>query len=252
MMKSILLIVLTVLLTGCGEEKMAGPKVDVLFIGNSYTSVNNLPKILADLALSGHRQVVTDMFAPGGWTLAQHAESKDALDKISGKKWDFVVLQEQSIVPSVEQSREQGMYPAVRSLAGRIRQTDADPVLYMTWGRQKGLAEFGFGDFNSMQAQLTSGYMGIANELHLKVAPVGVAWKTAVERDPDLQLWQGDGSHPTLEGTYLAACVFYAVLFQKSPEGLDYPEAISKKTAKALQTVAAETVLTDPSRWNLR
>lgn len=230
---------------------MISPPVTLLFIGNSYTFVNNLPKVLSDLARSGHRRVFTDMIARGGWTLAQHSDSKDTIDKINGKKWDVVVMQEQSIIPSLEREREQGMYPAVRSLADKIKQAGAEPVLYMTWGRQKGMTEVGFNDFSSMQAQLTTGYMGIANELHLRIAPVGEAWKKAIQKDPDLQLWQGDGSHPTLAGTYLAACVFYSVIFQKSPEGLDYPEGVSRGTARELQAVSAEMVLTNPSRWNI-
>ena len=143
------------------------------------------------------------------------------------------------------------MYPAVRVLADKIRITGAEPLLYMTWGRQKGMTEVGFNDFNSMQEQLTLGYMGIANELHLKVAPVGVAWKTALEHNPTLNLWQEDGSHPNLAGTYLAACVFYAVLYQKSPEGLESPNGLPKEKARVLQAISAETVLTDLNHWNI-
>ena len=75
----------------------------------------------------------------------------------------------------------------------------------------------------------------------------------AVRRqNPQLDLWQDDGSHPTEQGTYLAACVFYAVLFRQSPQGLTYGDGLAADTVRVLQTLAADTVLAEPARWNLR
>jgi hypothetical protein len=65
-------------------------------------------------------------------------------------------------------------------------------------------------------------------------------------QDPQLQPWQEDGSHPTEQGTYLAACVFYAVIFQESPQGLSYTRSLSAETAHQLQGVAAGRVLNIP------
>jgi hypothetical protein len=203
------------------------------------------------LAQSGGYPVFADLAAQGGWTLSQHVSSADTQKKINERKWDYVVLQEQSVVPSVLNSRTSEMYPAVRALNEKIQQTGAQPLLYMTWGRKNGFPDVGFADFSSMQEQLILGYMGIANELGMGVAPVGAAWKTSRERKPELELWQADGSHPSISGSYLAACVFYAVLYQKSPEGLKYPEQLPGDTAKFLQSLAAETILTDPKLWNI-
>jgi hypothetical protein len=66
-----------------------------------------------------------------------------------------------------------------------------------------------------------------------------------------LDLWQEDGSHPNEKGTYLAACVFYATLYRQSPEGLGYTGSLSEDEALLLQKTAADTVLTEPLRWNL-
>jgi hypothetical protein len=83
------------------------------------------------------------------------------------------------------------------------------------------------------------------------VAPVGVAWQLGVTRDSSLALWQPDGSHPTQAGTYLAACVFYAALFRASPVGLPTQAGLAPETARQLQQLAQEAVLTDPGRWHL-
>ena len=84
-------------------------------------------------------------------------------------------------------------------------------------------------DYESMQAQINYGYMTIAQELTVPIAPVGESWLRAVDQYPDLILWQADGSHPSEEGTYLTACVFYAVIFHESPNGLAYPGGFIKR-----------------------
>jgi hypothetical protein len=227
------------------------PATRVLFIGNSYVSANDLPHAFAALAEAGKHPAVVDMSAEGGWTLAQHLGAAETLDKLAAQQWDFVVLQEQSIVPAVPDARTSGMYPAVRQLTQMIRSQGAEPVLLLTWGRRDGLPEYGFPDFQSMQDQLTAGYLGIADELDERVAPVGVAWQNGVTRDPSLELWQPDGSHPTQAGTYLAACVVYAALFRASPVNLPTQAGLPAETARQLQTLAQEAVLNDPGRWHL-
>jgi hypothetical protein len=102
-----------------------------------------------------------------------------------------------------------------------------------------------------MQAQVQSGYMEIADELEVLVAPVGAAWQNGMARDPQLDLWQADGIHPNREGTYLAACVFYATIYRQSPQGLTYTAGLAQEKAQFLQTVAAETVLESAERWNI-
>ena len=153
--------------------------------------------------------------------------------------------------PPLEEQRtkENGSGGAVFNLLHP--QSQGEALAYLTWGRQKGLPEMGFLDFDSMQAQLTKGYSDIAQELKIPVAPVGEAFKTALSHDANAALWGEDGSHPSLEGTYLAACVFYAAIYQTSPVGLDFTAGLSADQAKAMQTAAAETVLTDPGHWGI-
>jgi hypothetical protein len=226
----------------CNSLENSGPVTRILFIGNSYTYVNDLPGTFTKLACSGGHQVETDMAAVGGWTLAQHAASSQTLDKVQFQKWDFIVLQEQSEIPAIQDSRIQTMYPAVRQLVQRIRASGAQPLLFMTWGHQNGDAQFGLATYSDMQAQLSTGYMGIAQELNVPVVPVGTAWLRGVTQAKPLNLWQSDGSHPTEQGTYLAACVFYAAIFHQTPLGLGYLAGIDQATAQTLQTLAGETL----------
>lgn len=230
------------LATSTQPSPAAAEPLQVLFIGNSYTYVNHLPQLFSDLSAAGGHAVVTATAAQGGWTLAQHAESAETLNLLKSHPWDRVILQEQSVIPAIADRRTQRSIPAATTLATAIRAAGGQPLLFMTWGRQQGLPEAGFADYATMQQALATGYEDIARQIQAPVAPVGLAWEHALAADPSLDLWNSDGSHPSLAGSYLAACVFYRVIHQASPVGLTYPEPLSTETATLLQQVAEQTV----------
>jgi hypothetical protein len=255
----------------------------VLFIGNSYTRVNDLPSMIVGLAeAAGGRRIETDEHLPGGRTLEKHLSEKKAIEKIRQKKWDVVVLQEQSLRPIIDRDR---MFQDARLFHEEVKKQGARTVFYLTWARQN-VPEMQEGadpatsqsyaramhemmclglkrsvdsvDFEAWCRQnktglargLNGAYFDIARELHAELAPVGVAWKTALAADKNLVLHRSDKSHPNPTGTYLAACVFYATLLGKSPVGL--PGEIQKdgkvlvqipsEEAKRLQEIAWQTV----------
>lgn len=227
----------------CDQSHEPRACVRVLFIGNSYTFVNDLPATLTELARAGGRTLETGMAASGGWTLAQHAAAQPTLELLAAPRWDYVVLQEQSQTPASPRARTATMYPAIRTLVGSIRQARATALLFQTWAHREGWPEQGLPTYRSMQAQIDQGYRAIGGELNVQVVAVGDAWASALGRDGDAELWQSDGSHPSEQGTYLAACVFYAAIFGASPEGLAYRGTLSAERAQQLQTIAADTVL---------
>jgi hypothetical protein len=105
----------------------------------------------------------------------------------------------------------------------------------MTWAR---------GDYPDFTDTLNQSYTFIGNEVDSLVVPVGLAFARVREEHPDIDLVISDKSHPTVAGTYLAACVFYAALYRRSPEGLEFPRSISLDSSKAasLQKGAWDTV----------
>jgi hypothetical protein len=234
---------------GCPDSGHSPGCTRVLFIGNSYTTVNDLPSVFGNLARSGGHRVETVTAAVDGWTLADHAGSSATAAKLASANWDIVVLQEQSQIPSVAQFRETQMYPAARRLVGMIRNRGARPLFYLSWARRDGWPENGMPTYASMQSAIDDGYLAIAGEQRAAIAPVGYAWSAMVGQGAPAALWQDDGSHPTEAGTYLAACVFYATIFRESPKGLAYHSSLSAEVAATLQAVAANTVLSDPAKW---
>lgn len=235
--------------TGCTDANQACTRV--LFIGNSYTYVNDLPSMVAALSRAGGHQIETGMAAEGGLTLADHVASSATQAKLSSAHWDVVVLQEQSQIPAIAEFRTDQMYPAARQLIRSIRLAGAKPMFYLTWGHRDGWPENGLPDYERMQAQIDQGYLTIARELSVAVAPVGRAWATVVAGSVRPGLWQDDGSHPTTAGTYLAAAVFYAAIFHASPVGVAYAAGLPADQVASLQQVASDTVLTDQAQWGL-
>ena len=223
----------------------------VFFLGNSYTAVNDLPYTFAALAWAGGHRVDTAVLAPGGWTLVDHAVDPDTAQALVASRWDWVVLQEQSEIPAVESDRQTLMYPGSRDLVKTIRDAGAVPMFFETWAHRGGWPAGGLPDFPSMQAAIDDAYAFIAHEQQAPIAPVGHAWAEVVNDDPHAGLWQGDGSHPTTMGTYLAACVFYAAIFRQSPVGLGWHPWLSGADALEDQQAAADTVLGDPGKWGL-
>ncbi len=226
-------------LAASGCSPFAGaPCVRVLFLGNSYTYVNDLPAVFVELARSAGRNAETGMVASGGETLAEHAASADSIGAIRGSRWQFVVLQEQSEIPSLEVLRQSQMYPAARSLAEVIRAAGATPVLLETWAHRDGWPDYRL-HYAAMQAGIDQGYLALGGQLGVGVAPAGEAWQAALSQEPTIALWQADGSHPSEAGTYLAACVLYARIFGASPVGIADTAGLPGDVAHALQVIAA-------------
>jgi hypothetical protein len=223
------LVLLAATTTRAGEEKKP---IRVLFIGNSYTFFNDLPNMIAALAKAGdQRPIEHARETPGGRSLEQHWNDGKAAKRITEGKWDFVVLQEHSLRPLTDRER---MFEFARKLDAEIKKHSAKTLLYQTWARQ---------DVPEKQAELSKAYLDLGKELGAKVIPVGEAWSLAMKGNPKLSLHVADKSHPNKAGTYLAACVFYAAIYGKSPEGLPgQVGGLTDAEARSLQRIAWECV----------
>lgn len=210
----------------------------VLFLGNSYTAGNDLPSMFEELAGSAGLDATTGALTRGGTTLADHLADPETVSTLEGSTWNVVVLQEASGVPALEILRQAEMYPAARALTEQIRRADAQAVLFSTWAYSLGWPERGLPNYATMQAAVEAGYAALGRELRIPLAPVGAAWSQALRRVPDVPLWTEDGSHPSVYGSYLAACVLYAAIFRRSPEGLAYHGGVPAPKAAELQAIA--------------
>jgi hypothetical protein len=212
--------------------------------------MNNLPQMFAELSDSGGHLVATEQNTPGGWTLEQHSHDSTSLALIAEGGWNYVVLQEESQIPSIPRLRDSSMYPAIRRLDSLIHDAGCRTALYMTWGWKYGGIQVvdgdsspPFRDYFEMQDSVTAAYQRIAAEISALLLPAGEGWDRARCLDSLVNLWQADSEHATVEGSYLSACVFYAAFFHATPVGNPFYAGLDTADAVFCQRVAAWVVL---------
>ena len=225
-----------IVLTSCGNLGVLGGKTQtqpsrrILFIGNSYTSVNGgIDKQLAGLDPSSE----TARIDAGGYTLQNHWTAGTALQAIRKGGWNYVVLQEQSQTPIFDPGKFREF---AGDFDGAIRSSGGKAILLMTWERPDSAKQ------GVTISNLATAYETVGRNLGATVAPAGLAFARSLHAKPDLVLYSQDG-HPTLYGTYLAACVLYATIVGTSPVGNPYSDSgINSETSAFLQRMAAETL----------
>lgn len=234
----------------------AQDSISVLFVGNSYTYVNDLPATLSSLAQSMSRKVTYQTKANGGYTFQNHATDASTYSAMHAKNWDVVVLQGQSQEPSFPYDQvNSGTLPYAHQLSDSAYaiNTCGNVMYYMTWGREAGDSQWdSINTFDKMNQRLYAAYLRIADSSHSAlVAPVGAVWKYVRDQYPTIGLYASDGSHPSEAGTYLAACTFYAALFRSSPDGASFVGNLDQQTATQLQQAAANIVLSGMETFHL-
>jgi len=223
---------------------------DLLFVGNSYTGFNNLQSLVRNLLLETAEAATTQAVTPGGKTFAGHltdatTDGSRLNQLLKNDSFDYVIFQEQSQIGGFivnAPSQFQGSLNAAVALDKLVQEAgSATSVFYMTWGRRTGdSANMGiFPDFVSMNAKILMGYETYVSatstvDRPTLLAPVGLAFEKVHQRAIDegsnplevgsdfYDLYSGDGSHPSLAGSYLAACVIYATVTGRDPREISF------------------------------
>jgi hypothetical protein len=204
------------------DAKSDRPGLRVLFLGNSITFQHEDDVLLTRLAVAdpANPPVFAVRYAPGGWTLRQHAAEPEVRRLLTDVHWNVVVLQEQSELAAYP-TRWRKTYtdPAVRTLVREIRAAGARPLLFETPGYRTGDGyHFTHDSYSDMQYRSATNAIDLGEEFRMQVAPVGNAYELTRHDRPRLVLWEADGVHPTLAGSYLAACVIYQQIFDRPPK----------------------------------
>lgn len=257
---AIIFILLGISTIANAQSEIAKPEIKsisapqrVLFVGNSFSYFNNgLHNQVANLVrTAGEWQKGKNQFrlkTISGGKLWEHIEGlPPLLDRPQNKQWDVVVLQEFSNGP-IKNGAKKAFSDAVDTLTTMVRKSGAQPVLFMTWA---------YKDNDKMTSQLAKAYIDKANQINALVVPVGLAFEKVARQHPSIELYSPDVfgitdngeiryksvyKHPSVAGTYLAACVFYASLMGKSPEGIPYTAGLPSETGQILQRQAWKTV----------
>ena len=200
--------------------------MNVLFIGNSFTARNDFPALIATIATAAGKQMTHQLISAGGASLRRHWNAGEAARAIKSGKFDYVVLQEQSTLPIKNRTR---MHENVRLFDDAIKSAGGKTAVYLTWARKHA---------PETQAALTEAYQSIGRELGATIIPAGVAWERFLRDHDQPVLHDADGSHPTLAGSYLAACCAYIALFRAAlPPDVEV-DRLSKSDIKLLHRAA--------------
>jgi hypothetical protein len=170
---------------------------------------------------------------PGGGMASYSftADNKVVFNKFD-KPFDAVIMMDCSQCPIHPQLKDL-FTEFARKDAQIVASRGAKPVFFMSWA---------YADAPEMTAQLAEAYTKAGNDNNALVVPAGLAFAKAVSRNIGVNLYDADKRHPSLAGSYLAACTIYAAVHGKSPVGNTYNAGLDPKIAAALQQVAAETV----------
>jgi hypothetical protein len=265
MPRILMTLLLTLLLSGSALAQTApktkslgaeGPKT-ALYVGNSFFYYNNgmsgiVGKLIAaaDPQAKGYRSTSVTISGSGldwhdmesyfkpGTRMASYSFTPDnnvVFNKFE-RPFDVVIMNDCSQCPIHPQLKD-AFHEYARKHSQTVVKHGAKPVLFMTWA---------YADKPEMTAQLAEQYTIAGNANNALVVPAGLAFAKAIARSsqggPQINLYDPDKRHPSLAGSYLAACAILASVYGKSPVGNSYVAGLDPKTARFLQEVAQETV----------
>ncbi len=167
-----------------------------------------------------------------GATLQNHYNPTATMAAIRTGRYPYVVLQGQSQEPVYN-------YADFADYAGKldqaVRAAGGRSIIFMTWERPDSIG------YGVTTAALADACTKLGQALQVKVAPAGLAFAQALSDRPGLALKvAGDGNgHETAAGSYLAACVLYALVYG-TPVGNSYGAGLSDGDRAFLQQTAAK------------
>ncbi|BAP30235.1 PKD domain containing protein [Chryseobacterium sp. StRB126] len=195
---------------------------------------------------------------PGGSTLQQHINSTTIATLIQGN-WDYVVLQEQSQLPSLtDQQVQTQVYPYAAQLSDLVKNTNGcgNVIFYMTWGRKNGDAsrcsvQPSVCTYEGMDDLISKHYIEMAKDNEAILSPVGKVWRAIREQNPALELYNLDESHPSYIGSMIAAYTFYTVIFKKDPTLVSYNGTLTAEQAQLIKNTVKTVVYNAMDTWNI-
>lgn len=217
--------------------------LNILFIGNSFTFVNDLPKMLETIAADAGVEIAASSVLKGGAYLHQFADSEHELGKrlaetYPAKNWDYIVLQDQSFNPA---GNPDDFMVSAEKLC-KAMNGGAKFLFYSTWAYRDNtekLSKTGM-TYKEMLSALTASYRKAADSFGGIRVPVGDAFAAVSASYPEIDLYTPDDYHPSPCGTYLAACLFYTAVTGNFPENLITPDGISEEQGNKLRKIAGQ------------
>ncbi len=226
----------------------AQESIRVLFVGNSYTYVNDLPNILTQLAQSNNKTILATSYTSGGARFITHWQSENLKQEIKNGNYDIMILQGQSQEVAFPPAQFQAeVYPYAQKLDSlfKVYNPEGRVIFFMTWGYKYGDANNcpfypPFCTYETMSMELCQNYTSMAQDFQSEVSPIGNAWLYVYNQNhSSFDFHSSDNSHPNIKGSYFAACVLYTTIFQNSIHSNYYASLTSQDALFFQQTASS-------------
>lgn len=195
----------------------------ILFLGNSATYYNDMPFMVEKMAQADGINTEVTMLAVSGYKLHQFiAEDGIYLEQIktmlNETKYDYVIVQDHRETMLTNPTKSENSIIFLKDL---IESSGSEMILYETQADYTGNTfkingSLVYLDHYMMQYYLTKNYFNIGNRNNLKVSACGPNYTRCGELFPEINLYNQDNLHPSVAGSYLAACTLYETIFNKS------------------------------------
>ncbi len=222
----------------------------ILFIGNSHTYYNNMPAIFKEIADADGINCEVSSVTASGYKLSEFADKNDeygiqVYSLLTQYEWDYVVVQEnrRTLIENPTQTEK-----AVKTLHSLIKKAGAKMVIYATQPNNIGY-EFTLNStklyLTDLQIEqiLTRNNFKISNEYEGLIALSGTNFMRVMLDFPEIKMYKSDNLHPTVQGSYLAACTIYHTIFGKTPYGNKFLPGSEYDTGNLLKKMTVEEAL---------
>ncbi|MGJ8684373.1 MAG: T9SS type A sorting domain-containing protein [Nonlabens sp.] len=237
-----------------GQSQSPTDPLNVLFVGNSITYFNNLPQTFKAIAEEQGYSINLDQHTPGGTGFINHVNNATLYQKLDNTVWDYVILQPGSNEsPAFSQPLASTIARAV-VLRDKIYENSPCASIY--------LYEISYGivdntpasmqQYLQRQTLIKNNLMQMSDATSIPLAPVGEAFQTSIQQNPNHFLWNGYGDiHPNAKGSFIGACTFYNSIFQKPILNSAINLTFSVNDANLFRNVAQTVSLNDLDDWNI-
>lgn len=180
-----------------------GKEYDLLFVGNSLTYSNNLPRLVTQKAKRKGIMITTTMLAKPNYAIVDHWTDKEVQRLIKTKKYDFVIVQQG---PSSQTDGREMLLNSGKEYSNLCIANGAKLAYFMVWP-----SRIYYHTFDGVIKNYTDA--AIKNKAIL--CPVGKVWKQHFDKTNDFSYYSPDQFHPSLSGSKVAAKVIVESLFLK-------------------------------------
>ena len=175
----------------------------ILFVGNSLTYSNDLPKILEEVSENFGKTITTKSLCFPNYAIIDHLNEGKLHNILSSEKFDYLVVQQG---PSSQSEGKKMLIEDGRKLKKLCDKYNIKMVYFMVWTSK---------EWYHIIDLVIENHEVAAKKNNAMLFPVAQVWKKYNTHKNIDSLYSFDGFHPSKTGSFLSALVMFHKLFPK-------------------------------------